>query len=156
MPLPWLPALFPVNPWQADTFDNLYLIFRAGFVDCQASYNGLPVWIFPEREDGKEKIFWHLTSRDQDGERLPDLRRCERLPWSRPILDNHHLGMEVLAWDYDEGHGVTKTYVWLQNYDFVVIMKKYPDATRRLITSFWLEYENTKRKMRKKYQNRIM
>lgn len=107
-------------------------------------------------EDGKEKIFWHLTSRDdkETGERLPDLRRCERLPWVRPMLD-YPEKREVLAWDHEEGDGTIKTYVWLENHDFVVIMKKYPDGRRRLITSFWVEYANTKRKLRKKYDRGI-
>ncbi len=62
---------------------------------------------------------------------------------------------EVLAWDHEEGDGTIKTYVWLENHDFVVIMKKYPDGRRRLITSFWVEYANTKRKLRKKYDRGI-
>lgn len=70
------------------------------------------------------------------------------------MLDN--VGDEaILAWDYVEDDGVIKTYVWLKDHDFIVIMKKMRDRTRRLITSFWLEYGDTKRKMRKKYDNRI-
>ena len=119
-------------------------------------YDGRVVWFFPEMEDGKEKIFWHLTSRDdkEAGERLPDLRRCERLPWVRPMLD-YHCKPEILAWDHLEGDGTIKTYVWLENYDFIVILKKYEDGGRRLVTSFWVEYENTKSKLRKKYTRRI-
>ncbi|CAE6517440.1 conserved hypothetical protein [Nitrosomonas nitrosa] len=45
--------------------------------------------------------------------------------------------------------------MWLENYDFVVVLKKYEDGGRRLITSFWVEYEDTKSKLRKKYTRRI-
>ena len=62
---------------------------------------------------------------------------------------------EELAWDYEEGDGTIKTYVWLDEYDFVVILKKYPDGGRRLITSFWVEYGHKKRSLRKKYENRL-
>jgi hypothetical protein len=62
---------------------------------------------------------------------------------------------EVLSWDCEESDETIKTYLWLENYDFVVIMKKYPGGGRRLITSFWVEYENTKRKFRKKYDRRL-
>ncbi len=152
----WLPELFSVNPWQHDTYEKLYQLFELDFKATQPAYNGQVVWFFPEMEDGKEKIFWHLTSRDdrETGDRLPDLRRSERLSWVRPMLDQHEMP-EVLAWDHAKGDGTVKTYVWLENYDFVVIMKKYPDGRRRLITSFWLEYGNTKRKLRKKYERRI-
>ena len=62
---------------------------------------------------------------------------------------------EVMAWDHEEGNGSVKTYVWLENYDFVVVMKKYPDGRRRLITSYWVEYSNTKQKLMKKYNRRF-
>jgi len=152
----WLPELFPVNPWQEDTYEALYRLFARDFKASQPVYDGHAVWFFPEMEDGKEIIFWHLTSREdkEAGDRLPDLRRSERLPWVRPMLDQPEKP-EILAWDHDEGDGTVKTYVWLENDDFVVIMKKYPDGRRRLITSFWVEYGNTKRKLRKKYERRI-
>lgn len=152
----WLPDLFPVNPWEHDTYDALYRLFRRDFVESQPVYQGHTVWFFPEIEDGKEQIFWHLTSRNdkETGERLPDLRRSERLPWVRSMLDQAQRP-EVLAWDHEEGDGTIKTYVWLENYDFVVIMKKYPDGRRRLITAFWVEYSNAKRKLRKKYERRL-
>jgi len=152
----WLPELFSVNPWQHDTYEKLYQIFERDLKTTQPVYEGKAVWFFPEMEDGKEKIFWHLTSRDdkEAGDRLPDLRRSERLPWVRPMLDQPEMP-EVLAWDHAEGDGTVKTYVWLENYDFVVIMKKYPDGRRRLVTSFWLEYGNAKRKLRKKYERSI-
>jgi len=152
----WLPELFSVNPWQHDTYENLYCLFEKDLKETQPIYDNQVIWFFPEMEDGKEKIFWHLTSREdkEAGERLPDLRRSERLPWVRPILDNPEKP-EVTAWDHEEGNGTVKTYVWLENYNFVVIMKKYPDGRRRLITSFWVEYENTKNSLRKKFDRRI-
>jgi hypothetical protein len=152
----WLPELFPVNPWQQDTYEALYRVFERDFKVSPPVYAGQPVWFFPEMEGRKEKIFWHLTSRDdkEAGGRLPDFRRCERLPWVRSMLD-HSDKPEILAWDHDEGDGTVKTYVWLESYDFVVIMKKYSNGRRRLITSFWVEYGNTKRKLRKKYERRI-
>ncbi|MFC1701284.1 hypothetical protein ACFL1J_00815 [Pseudomonadota bacterium] len=152
----WLPDPFPVNPWGHDTYEALYRIFEHDFKASQPVYDGRVVWFFQDLEDGKEKVFWHLTSRDdsQTGKRLPDLRRSKRLPWARPMIDQPSRP-EVLAWDHLEGDGSTKTYVWLEDYDFVVIMKKFPDGTRRIITSFWVEYEHTKRKFRRKYSKRL-
>jgi len=153
---PWLPDMFKVNPWTEHTFDLLYVVFKADFVDGQPSYRGHSVWTFPEKEDGKELVFWHMTSREDKatGTRLPDLRRSERLPWARPMINNAGQ-TEVLDWDYEEGDGTIKTYVWLKDYDYVAILKKYPDGRRRLVTSYWVEYENAKRKFEKKYEQRI-
>jgi len=130
----WLPEFFPVNPWQQDTYEALYRLFERDFKKSQPVYEGRAVWFFPEMENGKEKIFWHLTSREDKkvGERPPDLRRSERLPWVRPMLD-HPEKPEVLAWDHKEGDGAVKTYVWLEDYDFVVIMKRVVPVDNSLI-----------------------
>jgi len=152
----WLPDIFQVSSWQDDTFDLLYEIFQKDFITSQPFFRGINVWSFPEKEDGREKIFWHLTSRKDPttGERLPDLRRSELLPWVRSMIE-HPDEPEVLTWNYEEGDKDIHTYIWLHQFDFVVIMKKYPDGRRRLITSFWIEYPRKKRELRKKYEERI-
>jgi len=152
----WLPEPFSVNPWTESTYSDLHHIFIRDFIDSQPQYQGQAICFFPEMEDGKHVIFWHLTTRDEKsaGQRLPDPRRCERFPWIRPILCNSQCP-KILNWDYEEGDGTTKTYVWLEDYDFVVILKKYPNGSRRLITSFWVEYKHTKRRLMNKYNHRI-
>ena len=152
----WLPAMAPVNPWTNETFKMLYSIFESDFKKSKPVYEGKVVWFFPEMEDGKEIIFWHMTSRDdaETGERLPDLERSARLPWARPMIDNA-CRPEVLAWDHEEGDRKIKTYVWLRDLDFVVLMKKYPNGGRRLITSFYVDQPHTKRGLQKKYERRL-
>ncbi|MCR4434100.1 MAG: hypothetical protein NUV70_08650 [Caldiserica bacterium] len=152
----WLPDMFPVNPWTDKTYDLLYQIFRRDFLENHVYYQGNSVWFFREKENGKEIIFWHLTSHEvgKQGGRIPDPRRAERLPWARAMIDNCQ-EPEILAWDYLEGNGDIKTYIWLKDYDYLIIMKKYQDSTRRLVTAFWIEYVHFKEKLIKKYKNRI-
>jgi len=151
----WLPPMAKVNPWTAETFDLLYAIFQRDFKDSQPLYEGHPVWFFPEMEDGKEVIFWHMTSEKNKntGERLADFRRSERLPWARPMVDNH-THPEILAFDYVEADGDTNTYIWLKDHDFLVLMKRYRDGRRRLLTSFYIKYENYRGKLQRKYSRR--
>jgi len=170
----WLPEMATVNPWSEATYEMLYEIFCRDIRDYNLRYIGNNVWIFREMEDGKEKIFWHLTARktiqkkiprrkrkfypdgqtDIEPERLPDLRRCERLPWVKPLIE-HPSKSEVLAWDYEEGDRTIKTYIWIKDHDFVVIMKKYPDGKRRLITSFYVDKPYKRKDFERKYANRI-
>ncbi len=89
----------------------------------------------------------------QQAQRCPDLRRSERLPWVRPMIENSRQP-EVIAWDYLEGDGNTHTYIWLEDHDFVVIMKKYPDGRRRLITSFYVDKDRKRQGLGRKYANR--
>ncbi len=152
-----LPDLFPVSPWKNSTFNELYEIFLDDFISHNTSYLSYNVWVFPEQEDNKHTVFWHITSKDDTdtGYRLPDLLRCARLPWISPMILHCPDNNMMLNWDYEEGNGVIKTYIWLVNLDFVVILKRYNDRSRRLVTAYFLEYGNTKRKMRRKYENRI-
>jgi hypothetical protein len=145
----------PVNPWTNETFEILYAIFTHDFKDSQPLYGGRAVWFFPDMEEGKEVVFWHMTSRDDEdtGERLPDLRRSARLPWVRPIIENSNQP-GILAWDYEEGDRTIKTYVWFKGQDFLVLMKKYRDGSRRLITSFYVDQPHTRRSLLKKHAKR--
>ena len=122
-PPDWLPQMLAVDPWTHDTFDRLYAVFERDFKDSQPIYEDKAVWCFPEMEEGKEVIFWHLTQRKDElsRERLPDMRRGERLPWVRALIENSNKP-EVLAWDYKEGGGSINTYLWLRDFDFLVII----------------------------------
>lgn len=155
-PPAWLPPMFAVSPWTETTFDGLYAVFKTDFLDRAASYGSRPVWIFSDRERGKEKMFWHLTEKEDKtlGGRVADLRRAERLPWSRPMLD-HITDLQVVHWDYEEGDKTIKTYVWLKDFDFVIVLKRMPDLSRRLITSFYVDYANKKRDLERKYKQRL-
>jgi hypothetical protein len=171
----WLPAMAQVTPWRGGTggtYDALYAIFQHDFVVSKPLYDGQVVWHFPEMDEGKERVFWHLTSREEKPkpvprrmrhvlppaparvQRYPDLRRSERLPWVRPLIE-HAIDPQVCAWDYLEGSGNIHTYVWLRDWDFVVIMKKYPDCRRRLITSFYVDGEYKRQDLERKYAKRI-
>ena len=85
---------------------------------------------------------------------MPNLRRCERLPWVRALIE-YSTKPDVRAWDYEEGDLTIKTYLWLKNFDFVVIMKKYSNGTRRLITSFYVDELYKQKDFERKYLNRM-
>lgn len=104
-------------------------------------------------DEGKEAIFWHLTDKGRKPNRLPDTNRSARLSWVRPMLLRCP-DPEILDWDVEED-GVIKTYVWLKNHDFVVIMKRMPDGRRRLLTAHYLDYSDMRDKLQKKYDRRI-
>jgi hypothetical protein len=151
----WLPELFNVNPWSDRTYELLYEIFHTNFVASKASHNGTPVLVSQTKEEGKEITFWHITTREDKEceQRLPDHRRCERLPWLKPMLEDSDKP-DVLAWEHTEGDGVIKVYVWLKEHDYIAIMKKTSKGRLILLTAYWIEYGNIKRKLMKKYEAR--
>lgn len=154
----WLPPMFEMSPWSESLMELLYALFKRDFIDNQANYADYPVWFFPQKDRDKEEIFWHLVEREdppKSGNRYPDFRRSERLPWARPMLDNLS-EPDVLHWDYEEGNRDIHTYVWLKDHDYLIVMKKYKNGQRRLITAYYLNYDNARRKLLKKYENRIL
>jgi len=156
-PPAWLPELFPAEPWHRDTYDRLYEVFERDFIRTQPSYKGSPIWVFPELEDGKLVIFWHLTSREDHGTgiRYPDIERCTKLPWVKCLIEQAGSRPEIRDWDFEEGDGKIHTYIQLLGWDFVVILKKYPDGRRRLVSAYCIDFEHKRQKLQKKYENRL-
>ena len=157
----WLPEMLPVMPWTGDSYEALYAVFRRDLRRGDLTYLGYNVWFYPHtEEEGKESIFWHLTSREDKRQnpaaRLPDPPRCARLNWVRAMILRCPCATgDLLDWDHEEGDGAIKTYLWLHRHDFVIILKKLPDGRRRLITSFHLDSEHERSKMRKKWERRL-
>jgi len=153
---------------------TLYAIFEADFKHGHPRYQNRPIWhnqrIEAEGGYAYEEGFWHLVTRDQwvwnpatrrkEKERLPDLGRAARLPWSKPAIA--HASMpEVLVWDFEQETRrgmVVRSYVWLKNHNFVVILER--QEKRRgdifmLITSFYVDHEGKRIDLASRYERRI-
>ena len=117
-----------------------------------------------------EEGFWHLVTRDEwvwnsdtrrkETNRLPELERAARLPWAKPIIDNHSMP-EVLTWDFEQvttRRTVIRSYVWLKEYDFVVILERQSKRIGDifiLITSFHVNHRGKRIDLENRYERRI-
>lgn len=158
----WLPALIPVSGYWPRVEQLLYDIFHEDFLNAETKcwLYGLPIWcdrrvLVGNREEG----FWHLvTCTDQySGQRLPDLRRAERLAWCGAMIRNTH-EPEVKVWEYREGTGRVRTYLWFESEDYVVILEKRSQRFGEiyfLITAYYADGASTKRGLARKYQSRL-
>ena len=90
--------------------EEVYRIFKHDLVDNPPHYRGKGIRLkrYPEVE-GKEYTFYHMThSGDIETERIPDLRRMERIRWPRPIiLDSRDDDLKVWG-QIRRGKGGTK------------------------------------------------
>ena len=158
----WLPPIIDNSEYADwDKFlEEVYRIFKRDFLEGDTlSYRSAPVIINSELERGKEKTFWHLTHRTEKGKRwgrrkIRDVRRAERLPWIRPIITNH-ADKDILDFDYFEGQGILRTYLWLRNWDFVVILESL-NGCYLLITAYSVDYAGQKEGLEKKYDDRAI
>jgi hypothetical protein len=155
MEIEWLPEIVCLDScggnW--DNYCNvIYKIFHQDFVVSRPKYNDIPVAIDTRLENGKEATFWHIIQTDNliVGERLPDFRRCERVCWIRPIIENAIVSDGgVLIWT-DEKKGQIRTYLWLKEMNYLVVLRvtmKYAV----LITAFYVDSEHMRNKLLKDF-----
>ena len=126
--------------------------FRQDFLIRSPRLDGLPVWIDRRlAANGKEKSFWHLTDAggDVDGERVPDLRRCERIAWVRYVIE-HVTSRRVLSSEEKTSKG-TRRRLTLDDYSYLVVLQR-ARTHFLLITAFYLEHEHTRRKLSRQHR----
>lgn len=124
MPDPdWLPGLIEFEgEWQV-YIDLVYDRFLNDLIRSKASYEGLRVAVRRDPESqGKGYGFWHCvsTGRDED-ERVPDLDRCARIAWIRPIIDNCD-DEQVDVWT-NSRRGDQRVLLWF-NEEFLVVLSQ--------------------------------
>lgn len=136
------PDLFPfprnVDEWE-QYLDQIYETYLDTLIRP-----GLTLWEKPLRArfnpPYKEKHFgfWHLISEGENEEdRTPDPRRCERIAWVRWVIDNADED-GVLCWEraVTTRKGLrTRWTLWARAYDFVVVVEERPNYIL-LITAF--------------------
>lgn len=150
----WLPALVRFSDfggnWSAYE-DALFGFFRADFIDSKPSLPGRrwAVKRHPESR-GKPSTFWHCISAGKSEEdRLPDMSRCERIRWPRPMIDAYASG-PVRCWRTTRG---TANRIAIATHDFSYLIvledrRKYI----MLWTSYCVEGNNKRRDLRREYE----
>ena len=157
----WLPDLISVDGIWEEVLTLLYKIFRNDFMEGKPYLGSLPVWWDSRILSGEKYVegFWHLISRNDKitKERLLDPRRAERLPWCRPTIQNKN-SHEVRIFDFKEVKGKIRTYLWLEQWDYVVILEKRKQKVGTvafLITAFYVDGNSRKANLMAKYLKRI-
>ena len=100
---------------------------------------------------GKERGFWHCVQEGKiEEERTPDLRRCERISWIRPVIENV-ADTRIKKWP--KKAGTKERYMlWLEEADYLVILEKRPNCWF-LWTAYCTDHERTHGKLQKEYED---
>lgn len=140
--------------------DVLYSLFKRDFIDSKPHVGNVVFRLKykPEFQD-RAYTFYHMTHKgDVENERTPDMRRCERLPWCRPTIENADK-YKLCFWE-EERKGHHRVCIWLQAEDdfgkvaiednyFVILDVR--DGYVLPWTAFCAEYNNQIRKKAKEY-----
>ena len=97
-----------------------------------------------------------MTHKGEDeSDREPDLRRCERIPWARPVIENCDK-WKLKVWPQERGTK-NRICIWLErdaDPDYFVIL----EVREKYIlpwTAFVAEYPHQKKKKKKEYEEYI-
>ena len=153
----WLPEIIECGGKWEETLARLYAVFERDFVHGRPHLRDRKI-LWDQRVSPGESYsegFWHLISRSEpeSGDRIPEFRRSERLCWCRPMLDNTE-EPEIKLWDAFTS-GKLRTYLWLEDEDFVLVLEKKGPKKAFLITAYHLDGESSRRKLRNSYANRV-
>ena len=123
--------------------DAVYSIFESDFIRHKAlfGHNKLALKFHPLFQE-RAYTFYHMTHKgDDEQNRLPDLRRCECMPWARPVIEKTS-EFNLRFWE-QERNGKHRVCIWLEtesdNY-FVIL-----DVRKRYVllwTAFYAEHRN--------------
>lgn len=156
----WLPEMIVLDGEWEKTLVRLYAIFEQDFIRTKRTLDHREVWWDRRKSGGKyEEGFWHIisTTDPTTKERLPDFRRAERLPWCGPTISNS-ADPVVKFWNYLEGSGKVRTYLWLENWDYVIVLEKRKQRIGEvafLITAYHVSGDSSRRKLKRQYGQRI-
>lgn len=151
----WLPELVLFNDFKGDWdsyLNAVYGHFKQDFIDNTTYFEGTRIALkkHPTYQD-KEYVFWHVTSEGkEEDQRTPDFRRCERIRWIRPIIENpYDPGINFWENTRKNDHRIC---LWLESENYLVILAKRTDYIL-LWTAYLVNSNHTKNKLRKEYEN---
>lgn len=138
--------------------EAVYKVFKRDFVSKKTKFRGeeLRLKWHPIYQD-KAYTFYHMTHEGEDEQnRLPDLRRCERMPWANPTIEKCDTWSLKIWPQVRTGKGGTRKRlcIWLEladEPDYMVILDVRDDY-KLLWTAFVPQYPHEKRKKQKEYE----
>jgi hypothetical protein len=134
--------------------DAVYNIFRRDFVASRPIFRGRKLGHkrYP-LSDGKEATFWHVIQEGKtEGERIPNLRRCERVPWIRPIIE-HENEPVIKIWE-NSRRNEARICLWIEDHEYLVVLAK-----RKGYVILWTAYPviepHRKSKLQREFEESI-
>jgi hypothetical protein len=150
----WLPELVTLDEygghWE-EYLNALYGIFLNDFVRAATFYKNEEIKTKRHPEiNGQSATFWHIISEGQvETERTPNLRRCERIAWPKPILE--HIEEPIIREWIEEQRGEQRIHIWLESEGYLVVLAKR-NGYILLWTAYFVEEEHYKRKLMRRWE----
>jgi hypothetical protein len=153
-PEDWLPPLVLFDDFEGDWkayLEAIYDFFKQDFVDSKPVFQGRRLGLkrHPLTDD-KEATFWHMTQEGGiEDDRTPDLRRCERIRWPKPIIEGVG-GDEVKVW-WNQRKSEKRICLWCEKENYLVVLADRGDYILPW-TAYLVNQPHRKRKLQKEYE----
>jgi hypothetical protein len=156
MKLPDLIKLESHNGCWKDYIEAVYKVFKKDFIEDRTFYKNTIVALrkYPLLKD-KEACFWHLTSQGKtEEERTPDLRKCEKIGWIKPIIE-FAKDKDIKFWKSKRKKGSSSVYedricLCYGDWEYLVVLADRGDYIL-LWTAYPIDYGHTRRKLEKEF-----
>lgn len=158
----WLPQLLLLKDhngsWEP-YLESLYVHFCRDFIATRPTFRNCKIGLKRHPvENGKECTFWHFISEGKtEAERLPDLRRCERICWPRPMIEQESI-RQLPVWSQLR-NGERRIAISVEDFSYVLILAERQTQNGLMYlpwTAYFVEHEHRRNKYRKEWQaNRI-
>jgi hypothetical protein len=104
---------------------ELHRLFLAEIAGGGLQFRGVRVGCRRHPEaGGRWASFWHLVQEGRvEDDRMPDLRRCERIRWVRWVIENAPTHAEIDEWQNTRGTEVN-TLLWYREEYLVVLAQR--------------------------------
>lgn len=150
----WLPSLVLFNDYNGNWdiyVEAVYSWFKNDFVDSKPVFQGRRLGLkrYP-LTDGKEATFWHMTQEGHiEDERTPDLRRCERIRWPKPVIEND-ADSHIKIWR-NQRRREERVCLWFEKEEYLVILA---DRGEYILpwTAYLVRQPHRQRKLQKEYE----
>lgn len=157
----WLPDLMPLSDFKGnwnEYLDALHAVFEEDFVKSKPKWLNKRVGLKRHPEyDGKSATFWHMISEGSTEEdRTPDFRRCERIRWPRPMMEEHDelppdASKARLIWWAEQRRNETRILLSFEDFSYVMIVSDRGEYVLPW-TAYAVEREHQQQKLKRRYE----
>ncbi len=152
-----LPELIYLNDYSGNYeayIAAVYEVFRRDFVVNRPLFQGVRLRLkcHPYFQD-REYTFYHITHEgDQEDQRIPDLRRCERIGYARVLIENaDHPSLKVWR---QVRNGKNRIAIYHEEESYLVILDDRSEYIL-LWTAFYVRHNSFHKKLMKEYEEYI-
>ena len=156
--LDWLPALVLLTDHNGSWdpyLEAIYAHFRRDFITSIPSFKTYRMGLKRYPTDrNKEATFWHLISEGEvEAERTPDLRRCERICWPRPMIEEETT-RQLKVWRQTR-KTEKRVAIGLPDFSYIMVLAERMSGSERYYlpwTAFCVEHNHQRRKFQKEWE----